>query len=481
MKTKTLYKLILLICISSDLYTQTITHPWWIVDRGGGRSTADTFKLQSSIGQPAIQKMSYLDTVMKCESGFIPSLRTISGAYTSHEFSFVDGWNMISVPLLVDDYRKASLFCTTLSSAFSYEGSYVIKDTLNNGSGYWLKFSGEQTRTIMGSGYMLDTIDVLGGWNIIGTLSYSMLTSDILSIAPVTITSNFFGYDGGYKSEDTLKPGLGYWVKTNSAGKLVFKISTPLLNNTIPVSVQKKQSPSSSSITRIAEEKRLNKLLITDAEGKSARLFFTVNPVEIDMEKTELPPSPPSGIFDVRFKSNRTVELADQKKHDEKQTFPISINCGKDPFTISWELNGDDHPYSLEVVYEKDKSKTYELNGNSQLILNTANILGMKLVMDASNAVELPKEFALHQNYPNPFNPITKIKYDLPHYSKVMLKIYNLLGQEVETLVDEIQDAGFKTVEWNATLVPGGVYFYRLSLDAEGNSFTAVKKVLLLK
>jgi hypothetical protein len=93
----------------------------------------------------------------------------------------------------------------------------------------------------------------------------------------------------------------------------------------------------------------------------------------------------------------------------------------------------------------------------------------------------IPQEYKLEQAYPNPFNPTTKIRYDLPKTSKVALKIYNLLGQEVETLVNEEQDAGYKSVEWDASYYPSGVYFYKLTADANGKSFVDVKKVVLLR
>lgn len=101
----------------------------------------------------------------------------------------------------------------------------------------------------------------------------------------------------------------------------------------------------------------------------------------------------------------------------------------------------------------------------------------------------LPKEYAIEQNYPNPFNPNTEIKYQLPVNSRVTLKIYNLLGQEVKTLADEIQPAGYRQVEWNSTnnsgaIVASGMYFYRIEATSMANpsqSFTQVKKMLLLK
>jgi len=97
----------------------------------------------------------------------------------------------------------------------------------------------------------------------------------------------------------------------------------------------------------------------------------------------------------------------------------------------------------------------------------------------AENAVtiDIPKQFALEQNYPNPFNPITVFRYQLPIDSKVTLKIYNLLGQEIKTLVDDWQDAGYKTVEWNASNFSSGVYFYRI----HAGSFTQTKKLILMR
>ncbi len=484
MKHTILFIAICLILFGSMILSQTITHPWWVVDRGGGKSASgDSIFLQASIGQPTIQRMVYLDTGMILESGYIPGLRTISGAYTTHEFSFADGWNMISVPLLVNDYRKTTLFSTSMSSAFSYEGSYQEKDTLKNGGGYWLKFAGEQTRTIMGSSYMLDTIDVIAQWNMIGTNSFPVPVVNITPIPPVTITSSFFGYDGStYVEEEILEPGSGYWVKVSEAGKLILQSQSALAASPQLLAAKgSKTTLTGTTIAKFAQEQKLNTLNFTDASGKSTSLYFSAKSLSTDLVKFDLPPSPPSG-FDVRFRSNRKVILGDQKKVGEKQFSPIQIS-GKDPFTISWQIDNDEQQYALQFLSEYSPLKTVELKGTGQMTLNTADLIIMKLVMFGSLAIELPKEFALHQNYPNPFNPTTRIKYDLPKDSKVTLKVYNLLGQEVLTLADEIQDAGFKSIEWNVPQsgMPSGVYFYRLSAEAEGNSFTAVKKVLLLK
>ncbi len=89
----------------------------------------------------------------------------------------------------------------------------------------------------------------------------------------------------------------------------------------------------------------------------------------------------------------------------------------------------------------------------------------------------IPDEIRLAQNYPNPFNPSTRIPYQLPERTYVTLKVYNVLGNEVKTLVDKEQSAGSYTVRFNAGSLAGGVYFYRL----DAGSYSAVKKMMVVK
>jgi len=95
----------------------------------------------------------------------------------------------------------------------------------------------------------------------------------------------------------------------------------------------------------------------------------------------------------------------------------------------------------------------------------------------------IPKEYELHQNYPNPFNPSTSIRYGVPSRSIVRLKIFNLLGQEVEELVNTEQEAAYHEVSWK-TNATSGVYFYRIEAVAVGDPqrrFVETKKLLLLR
>ena len=88
-----------------------------------------------------------------------------------------------------------------------------------------------------------------------------------------------------------------------------------------------------------------------------------------------------------------------------------------------------------------------------------------------------PLTFSLSQNFPNPFNPVTTIQYSLPSESSVQLTVYNINGQEVEYLVDDILPAGIHNINWDASKLTSGIYFYRLTTD----SYTESKKMLLIK
>ena len=88
-----------------------------------------------------------------------------------------------------------------------------------------------------------------------------------------------------------------------------------------------------------------------------------------------------------------------------------------------------------------------------------------------------PTEFVLNQNYPNPFNPSTKISWQSPVSSMQTLKVYDVLGNEVAALVDEYKPAGKYEVEFNASSLASGIYFYRI----QAGSFVDTKKMILLK
>ena len=104
----------------------------------------------------------------------------------------------------------------------------------------------------------------------------------------------------------------------------------------------------------------------------------------------------------------------------------------------------------------------------------TYNTLITNIVADATVTVD---DFELSQNYPNPFNPVTTIRYKIPEQSFTKLKVFDLLGREISTLVNEEKSAGNYEVEFNASSLPSGIYFYRL----QSGNFDKIKKMILMK
>ncbi|RJP64835.1 MAG: T9SS C-terminal target domain-containing protein [Ignavibacteriales bacterium] len=130
----------------------------------------------------------------------------------------------------------------------------------------------------------------------------------------------------------------------------------------------------------------------------------------------------------------------------------------------------DNYIYSIAI--DKDNNKWI---GTSEglSVFNEGGIVSVKEKYTHS----LPNEFFLSQNYPNPFNPSTTIRYSIPELSNVSIKVYDVLGREVATLVDEEKPAGNYQVQFNAENLKSGIYFYTL----KAREFSQTKKLTLLK
>jgi len=112
------------------------------------------------------------------------------------------------------------------------------------------------------------------------------------------------------------------------------------------------------------------------------------------------------------------------------------------------------------------------------MIAQVINVLGYSVPPDS---VELnnnnPNKFSLSQNYPNPFNPTTSIQYSISNKQFVTIRVYDVLGREIATLINEEKPAGNYEVEFNAVNLPSGIYFYRI----QAGSYINTKKMVLLR
>jgi hypothetical protein len=275
------------------------------------------------------------------------AFRRFTTASLSIPYHLMMSWNLVSLPLDVPDARTSALFPSAVSRAVVYDSAagYTFRDTLIPRSGYWLRFGAAADIGVAGGARYADTIDVVPGWNMIGSISRPVPVTEISSIPAAMVTSHFFAYQGSYVAAASIDPGKGYWVKAVENGKLILSSSPAAGENPARVRIDPAMGP---------------------------------------------PPAPP-------------------------------------------DLDGQ--------------------------------------------MASLPSEYLLDQNFPNPFNPGTVIQYAVPAAGHVSLEVFNLLGEEVAVVVDRMEEAGVKSVTWDAAGLPSGIYLYRLT----SGRFTGVKKMMVVR
>jgi hypothetical protein len=158
----------------------------------------------------------------------------------------------------------------------------------------------------------------------------------------------------------------------------------------------------------------------------------------------------------------------------------VELEDGNHPYNngSTADLQDDDPNFFVETgnTFESISGIMYFSFGNYKLNpRQESDFVGFATSVKENGTI--PTVFNLDQNYPNPFNPTTIISYSLPEAASVSLKVFDVLGREVQTLVNDVKNAGTYTVEFNANNLPSGVYIYRI----ETPNYSSVKKMLLIK
>ena len=240
------------------------------------------------------------------------------------------------------------------------------------------------------------------------------------SVLYPTAVSNAFSYAGGYAQQATLSNGAGYWLKF-AGGQNVSMTGFLISNASIPVQAGWNLIGSISTSVPVGS-------ITSDPPGMVASNFFGYE----SGYKVATQIDPGKGYW-IKVNQSGTLHLA-----------PSSNVAAENRIRITPDGELPPAPPDAQIS-----------NLTSQI----------------------PTEFSLGQNYPNPFNPTTNFEYRIANVEFVSLKIYDVLGREVATLVNEQKPAGEYNVTWDATALPSGVYIYKLS----AGNFTEQKKLLLLK
>ena len=169
-------------------------------------------------------------------------------------------------------------------------------------------------------------------------------------------------------------------------------------------------------------------------------------------------------LYSIRFSSDSTGWIGGNYSRLYKTT-----NQG-----INWKRENISTGYIFNIASFNDS--ILWTSGNGGKIFHTTNG-GEPLVGIQNISTEIPESFKLNQNYPNPFNPSTNIQYDISNDNSVTIKIYNLPGKEVMSLVNDFKKAGRYIISFNGSDLASGVYYYKIT----SGKFEQVRKMILIK
>jgi hypothetical protein len=364
--------------------------------------------------------------------------------------SYNTGWNMVGLPLEVEDAHYQTLFPDAYNNAmYSFDGSYSPVEYLIQGEGYLVRLS--DGGIVEFSGATIDelTLSLTEGWNLISGISTS-LPVDVLYNSGLVVSNGIYAFDGSYYQASAIDPGMGYWVRALADGDVTLSSSSSM-GRTVPI------------VNHFSDA---NTLELSNGTH-STTLYFGKDVPEGEALSYSLPPIFPQMDFDARFTDNMRYA---------KDLGEISvINTNKD-LTLNYTVNIHPGDY-MEWVLITNSGEEYILTGTDEIVLNQGTT-----VMTLTKRAILPQEYTLHQNYPNPFNPVTSLSYNLPEQAQVTLIVYDLMGRKITQLINTIQEAGYKSVQWNATdtfgkPVSAGVYLYQI----RAGEFVQTKKMVLLK
>jgi hypothetical protein len=358
------------------------------------------------------------------------------------------GWNIVGLSVEVDDNSYETLFPNAHSgSLYTFNGIYQEHESLEPGVGYLLRMNIEDNVSFTGFPINELTINLSEGWNLFSGMS-SSISSDIVYGNDIVQGGTIYGLDVVYYNAETIEPGMGYWVRTTEDGEI-----------TINSDLSAKQG---LFVNRMDDA---NSIYFTN-ENYSTNLYFGVEVPEEELLSYSLPPKFPQMDFDIRFTGNMKYVL---------DSGEIEVLNHSEMLTIKYDIKIDVGEH-MNWVLTSESGKNYILENSGDITVPSSE----RFILKRESVI--PINFTLRQNFPNPFNPITTFRYDLPSDAFVTLSIYDMLGREVTQLVNTFQQAGFKSIQWDATnrygkQVSAGVYLYQI----EAEDFVQAKKMVLLK
>jgi len=428
--------------------------------------------------------------------------------------TFTAGWNLISLPLHPLNQSVSAVIGDDITSYFLYNYSnsagYQSPLTVDRNIGYWLGIETGAMVDVSGEPKVTDdSAVVLGGWNLLGSpflkkypttgITYERNGIKVSADSAVSlgwIQNGYFKYNTtaqAYENADTLVNWEGYWFaslmdsvkihypKTNQVGSLPKKATQELIN------------PNEWFVNITASMNASKDNLLYFGESDAATDGFDS---KYDAVK---PPISPNGILETYFLHADWNKYFSKYAYDVKQSttsknvswqFVVTAKQSAN-VTLDWKNILTEIPSEVQQKLVTLKLTTPDIAafGSIDMLKQFSVIIpiqkdgGYTFVINASvtdvngNNPEIPATYALLQNFPNPFNPATSIRFDLPKSSFITIKVYDVLGNEVATILNETKNAGSYTIPFSAINLASGTYFYRI----QAGEFVKTKKMIILK
>ncbi|OQY28343.1 MAG: hypothetical protein B6244_07495 [Candidatus Cloacimonetes bacterium 4572_55] len=390
-----------------------------------------------------------------------PSLTRLKIVYCTSvcmDKEMLSGWNMIGLPVIPADGSVDSLFPNAIANTlYEFDGSYLSAVALEAGVGYWLRFSAAETVQLCGVPFTTQTLDLSVGWNMIAGPSCTVPLSAVIDPDNIIIENTLYFFDGSYRLATSIEQGEGYWIRANAAGQVTLNCSA----RAIPSVAQTQTLPHTMSLN------------FSDNAGIDQILHCAYNPGAVtNVESFSLPPVPMPSAFDIRFSGDTRLTTGEETViHIQGVDYPLTIRAENVPVDhgvgyVICEMRGDEE-ISRHPLVEK-----------SDIVISNSEITHLLL----SPTTLIPTLFEVEQNYPNPFNPITAIRYAIPRAGDVEIRVYNITGQRIKTLVDDPHEAGYYSVIWDGhndrgSQVSSGTYFYVVKAGTD----EATRKMVLIR
>lgn len=435
-----------------------------------------------------------------------------SGTTSTNDKIFAAGWNLMSIPLNPTSNLASEILGDDITNYFLYKysaGAYQNSSTIDLAHGYWLGIEQAETVDVTGTPVIVDhTRSLAQSWNLIAspftggspkanlriTRNDSTWTIDQAVVANL-VQTGIFKYNNtvspGYALVTTLDAWNGHWFLTIEAGlslKYLFEAPQDLLTPKETPEIE--VTPSNWFVNILSEVNGIKDNFLTFGTNAEATDGF-----DNRFDNVKPPISPASTAIESYFFQPNWLSLASKYASNIQAPLQNSVNKSwsfkvmsksAGTYKLSWSDIIAQIPQEIRDNYSfilKGPGIANGINMLTQTAYEFSASAGAtySFVINSSpvgiDDEVLNLDFKLGQNYPNPFNPSTTISFSIKEAGQVTLKVYDILGNEVSTLINEVKQPGRYDVRFEAASLPSGTYFYKL---VQGKN-SEIKKLMLLK